>query len=276
MKKRNGILIALSLAATLPGIASCGGGAADNLQQLNVVLLNAGWGEEWFNDIAAKWEAANEGYKVNVISKYEVKTLINKHLASKNNTDDLYIATDSSWKNYAAQGKFLALDSWMEEEVDGVKFIDKVSPEYRKDLYFTTAKGEQHVYRLPWTNGIGGIYYNAKMFETNHWKVPETTAELLALVRDMMENPVAVEGSDTDIVRPFVFSGTNTDYFDYAVLTWWMRLTGFEDASKFFNYESASSFDYRDATSPYASLKKVVYYWRELHTSVCMECPYIP
>ena len=145
MKKRNGILIALSLAATLPGIASCGGGAADNLQQLNVVLLNAGWGEEWFNDIAAKWEAANEGYKVNVISKYEVKTLINKHLASKNNTDDLYIATDSSWKNYAAQGKFLALDSWMEEEVDGVKFIDKVSPEYRKDLYFTTAKGEQHV-----------------------------------------------------------------------------------------------------------------------------------
>lgn len=258
------LLLLTSLASLSLPLFSCGESNDNDPKTLNVVLYNAGWGDEWLNDVKAKWESKNEGYSVNITSKYEVNTLISRRLSSKNNTDDLYISTDSIWKNYAAQGKFAALDDLMDEEVDGTKFIDKVSSEYRKDLYFTTANNEKHVYRLPWTNGIGGIYYNAKMFKDNGWEVPSTTEELLALVNNIVENPVEVAGDDTRAVKPFVFTGSNTDYFDYAIFNWWMQVAGYDEVENFFKYEDVENFNYNNENSPYHSLKTVVEYWREL------------
>lgn len=265
MKKTTTYLM-LPLVMLSTSLASCGE-KSDDLNTLNIVCYSAGWGDEWINDVISSWEAKNEGYKVNLTAKYDVNNLINRRLSSSNNTDDIYIATSSSWKTFAASGKFMELDDLMDETVDGAKFIDKVSSEYKKDLYFKTASGEEHVYRLPWTNGIGGIYYNAKMFETNGWSVPTTTDELLALVNNIVNNPVEVVGDETTAVVPFVFTGSNTDYFDYAIYNWWMQLAGFDAVSDFFKYDDLSKFDYTDETSPYHALMEVVSYWRELFGS---------
>lgn len=264
--KKSTIYLSLPFVLLSTALASCGQ-KQDDLTQLNVVVYSAGWGDEWIKDVVAKWEEKNPGYKVDLTAKYEVNNLISKRLASSKNTDDLYISTSSSWKTYAATNKFMALDDLMEEEIDGVKFIDKVSSEYRSDLYFTSANGEKHVYRLPWTNGIGGIYYNAKMFEANGWEVPSTTDELLNLVKNIVSNPVAVEGDETTAVKPFVFSGTNTDYFDYGIFNWWMQLAGYDAVKEFYNYDKLENFDSNNSNSPYHALKEVVSYWRELFAS---------
>ena len=265
MKKAT-ILLPVMLVA-VGALSSCSSKNQNDPKTLNVVLYNAGWGDEWFKDIITKWESENEGYKVNLTSKYEVNTLINRRLASSKNTDDLYIATDNSWKNYAAQGAFAPLDDLMDEKVDGVKVRDKVNDEFERTLDFTDAKGNTHVYRLPWTACMGGIYYNAKMFEENGWTVPTTTAELTALVNNIIENPVEVKGDDTRAVKPFVYTGENTDYFDYTVFNWWLQTSGYEKVREFYNYSSAENFNYQTAGSAYEGLYKVVKYWRSLFGS---------
>lgn len=253
-------------------LAGCSGGktSENDTGTLNVILYDAGWGSEWLEDVIDKWESENEGYKVNLTAKYEVKTLINKHLSSKNNPDDLYIATDSGWRNYAYQGKFASLDDLRKETVDGRTVEEKVNDEFKNTLKLNVNK-EEHVYRLPWTSGFGGIYYNAKRFEENNWKVPTTTSELTALVKQILENPVEVKGDDAASVKPFVFTGDNTDYFDYAIFNWWRQLAGYDKIKDFYNYSSAENFNYKNSDSAYSSLKKVVDYWKTLFGDVTIK-----
>lgn len=256
-------ILSLSL---LAGCSSNGGNNSDSTT-LNVILYDAGWGSEWMEDVIAKWENDNPGYKVNLTAKYDVKTLINRHLSSKSNPDDLYIATDSGWRNYAYQGKFASLDDLLTETVDNMTVQDKVNSEFQSTLKMSVS-GEEHTYRLPWTSGMGGIYYNAKMFEENGWKVPETTEELTALVKQILENPVEVKGDDASSVKPFVYTGENTDYFDYAIFNWWMQLAGYDKVSDFYNYASQENFNYNDSNSAYSALKTVVEYWKTLFSDV--------
>ncbi len=267
-KIRRGLVGALSILM----LTGCSGSTNDESDKstLNIILYNAGWGSEWLEDVITKWESENEGYKVNLTAKYEVKTLINRHLSSRNNTDDLYITTDSGWRNYAYQGKFAPLDDLMSETVDGMTVEEKVNDEFRSSLKMNVS-GEEHVYRLPWTSGFGGIYYNAKMFEENGWKVPTTTSELTALVKEILENPVEVKGDDAASVKPFVYTGENTDYFDYAIFNWWMQLAGYDKVKEFYNYESAENFNWQNKDSAYSSLKTVVDYWKTLFSDVTIE-----
>lgn len=267
-KIRRGLVGALSISM----LTGCSGSSNDESDKstLNIVLYNAGWGSEWLEDVITKWESENEGYKVNLTAKYEVKTLINRHLSSKSNPDDLYITTDSGWRNYAYQGKFAALDDLLTETVDGMTVEEKVNPEFRSSLKMNVS-GEEHVYRLPWTSGFGGIYYNAKMFEENGWKVPTTTSELTALVKEILENPVEVKGDDAASVKPFVYTGENTDYFDYAIFNWWMQLAGYDKVTEFYKYESAENFNWQNSSSAYSSLKTVVDYWKSLFGDITIE-----
>ncbi|MDD7182001.1 MAG: extracellular solute-binding protein [Bacilli bacterium] len=265
---KKGLIGALSLLM----LTGCSGGSEANNDKstLNIILYDAGWGREWLDDVITKWEKENEGYKVNLTAKYEVKTLINRHLSSKNNPDDLYITTDGGWRNYAYQGKFAPLDDLMSETVDGVTVEEKVNDEFKPSLKMNV-KGEEHVYRLPWTSGFGGIFYNAKMFEENGWKVPETTAELTALVKQILENPVEVKGDDAMSVKPFVYTGENTDYFDYTIFNWWMQLAGYDKVTDFYKYESAENFNWQNKDSAYSSLKTVVDYWKSLFGDITIQ-----
>ena len=246
---------------------SCNSTTKNDPKTLNVVLYNAGWGDEWFKDVIAKWENNNPGYTVNLTSKYEVKELINRRLASSKNTDDLYIATDNGWRNFAAQGKFAPLDDLLEEEVEnGIKFKDKVDDVYANDLYFKNKDGSEHVYRLPWTSGMGGIYYNETLFKENNLTIPKTTDELMNLVKYVVENKIEVPGDDTAFVKPFVYTGDNTDYFDYTIFNWWLQLSGYDNVKNFYNYKNAEQFNYQ-AEGTYKDLYTVVKYWRELFSN---------
>ncbi len=251
------------LIGAISALTSCGG-ETNNPDELRIVLYNAGWGDEWIKDVISSWEEKNPGKTVNLTSLYDVNTLINRRLASSDNTDDLYITTYNGWRNFAAQGKFAPLDDLLTETVDGFTVLDKIDPAFKDHLYFTNQDSEKHVYRLPWTSGMGGIYYNKTMFEENHWEVPTTTEELTALIAQIKEDRVSVEGDDTQSVVPFAYTGQNTDYFDYAVLTWWMQLAGSDAIKDFFNYSNAENFNTENTEGIYDELKTAVTYWWSL------------
>ena len=241
MNKRIGkTFLFLSVAALgMGGLTGCGNKLVNDAHTLNIICLNLGYGREWIDDLVAVWEAENPEYKVHLEAEATANQIIQKHLYSKENIDDLYIGNSKSWKTYALRDKLLELDDFLNDTVDGMKVVDKINDEYDKSIYYNG-----HTYRLPWTSGVPGIYYNAKMFEENHWNVPETYEDLVNLCTTIKEAQIGVGsgGKQTTTVRPFCFTGENMDYFDYAVFTWWAQLAGKENIDNYFKYESASTF----------------------------------
>ena len=255
-------------ASACASLAGCGGKGSDYLE---VVVLSAGYGDEWIEDIRAKFEEET-GIKVHLTAEYDVRPIISSHMASKKNDDDLYIATDTAWKTYAAQKKFAPLDNLLDDTVDGVKVSDKIRDEYSDSIWYTDQKNTKACYRLPWTSGTGGIFYNKKMFETNGWKVPTTYDELAALCATINSAALPVEGGDLGAtVKPFVFTGQNADYFDYTVYTWWAQLAGKDAIEEFLEYKDASAFatkgsDGSALDNTYSKLKTATDYWNRLMT----------
>ncbi len=239
--KKSLFKFAVAISASIVGV-SCITGCSkkqNNKNVLNIVCLNLGYGREWIDELVEVWEEQNPDYKVNLTATASANALIQKNLYSKDNIDDLYIGNNKAWKKYASEGKLLALDDLLEEKVDGIKIVDKINDEYEKSIYYNG-----HTYRLPWTSGVPGIYYNYKMFEENGWDVPTTYDELVSLCTTInnAEVDVVVGGKPVGYVKPFVFTGENMDYFDYAVFTWWVQLAGKSAVEEYLKYESAATF----------------------------------
>ncbi|MGM9874273.1 MAG: ABC transporter substrate-binding protein [Bacilli bacterium] len=256
------ILCASSLLLT-SALSSCNK-TTNDLTTLNIVCLNKGYGDTWIKNLVSEWERQNPEYKVHLEATSSASTIIQRNINSKNNTDDLYISVGNDWKTYAASNKFLPLDDLIEEEVDGVKIKNKVNKEYQDSIYYTNTNNETHVYRLPWTSGVGGIYYNAKMFDDNGWNIPTTYNELLTLIDTIKNANIPVAGSETDVVKPFVYTGQNTDYFDYAVFTWWAQLAGIDAIKEFLTYSDASVFDYTNSEKAYSKLYEATALWNNI------------
>ena len=264
MKRKSTIVAAALAGLLLSGVAGCSQSKGGDDDVLRIVCLNKGYGKEWIEDLAKVWEEQNPGKKIELDANAQASTLISKHLASKNNTDDVYISVGKNWLTYAGSGKFAPLDDLMEEEVDGAKVKDRVNAEFASSLKQTGKDGKEHTYHLPWTRGIGGIYYNAKLLrQVSGWenKVPSTTAELLQLVSDIKSAKLT---SGVNLVKPFVYTGANTDYFDYTVLSWWGQLAGKEAISSFLEYSSADAFDYTKTDGAYSKLKQATDTWYQI------------
>ncbi len=262
IKKIGAVALAALTVASVPAAFTGCGGAKNDPNVLNIVALNAGYGKEWITTLAKKFEEDHPGYKVdlsNVI--YQAPSLITSHINSKNNIDDLYISVGTSWKTYAAQGKFAALDDLLDETVDGVKVIDKIADEYRNSVYMPDRNGDLHTYRLPWTAGVGGIYYNKTLFDEYEWDIPQTYDELITLCQTIYDENIQVKvGNKTQQVMPFVYTGANIDYFDYVVYTWWAQLSGEQAIKEFTQYSSADNYDYTKNPT-YANLKTATEMW---------------
>lgn len=262
MKKSAIKLISVALAATMvaPALSACGSGDKGDPNTLYIVCLDKGYGRAWIDTLAAEF-TEQTGFKVDVTASASAASLINSHLSSKDNKDDLYISVGNNWKTKAAQGAFANLDSLLDETVDGETVKAKVMPEYSDSLYLPDRNGNLHTYRLPWTAGVGGIYYNTVMFEENGWTVPTTYSELITLCETIKDDAVRVNGaSSVTYVKPFIYTSANTDYFDYPVFTWWGQLAGKSAISEFTKYASKDNFD-TTKNATYAKLKDAVEMW---------------
>lgn len=232
---------------------------------LNIVVLDKGYGTDWIKPLVEKFKEENAGYDVKIENSADAATLINNHINSRNNVDDLYISVGASWLTYAEKGLFAELDDIMDDEIDGIALKDKVSSEYASSVLYPDMKtGELHTYRLPWISGTGGIFYNKKMFEKYNWNVPATFEELLTLCDTIATaNIKDTQAEGKEYVKPFVYTGTNSDYFDYAVYTWWGQLAGENAIKDFTNYSSKDNFN-ATTNATYGKLKQAVEMWNQL------------
>lgn len=267
MKQKNSKIIPLALlsAIMIPSITSCGGSEFDS-NTLKIVVRSAGFGADWVYEVAESFKETHPEVTVDITDDYNANNIIDSHLASSKNDDDLYISVGSEWKSYAARGKFAELDDLLNETVDGVTLREKVADEFENSLNFTKSNGEVHTYRLPWTTGVGGIFYNKKMFEQNKWNVPTTFEELITLCQTILDAEIAVSGSRSDIVVPFAYTGQNTDYFDYTVYNWWAQIVGKTAIDNFLKYESADCYDVTK-NETYAALKTATGYWNQIFSN---------
>lgn len=263
MKKKFIIPALLVSILALGGLASCDNNQSDDT--LNIVVIDADYGHDWINTMRDDYIAAHPDTKIKVTALYESESLIQQHLASSKNNDDLYISVGATWKSYAATNSFASLDDLLEETVDNVKVKDKVSDEFKDSIYFTKSDGSKHCYRLPFTSGLGGIFYNTKMFEQNGWQIPTTFDELLELCKTIKNAKIARPGDldGTTAVSPFIYTGRNTDYFDYLVFDWWAQIAGKENIQDFLKYDSADNFDVTKSET-YNALKTATKRWKEI------------
>lgn len=264
-KKYVACFLATCLVSTV--LASCNNNTT-NEKELKIVYYSAGYGEKWINDLVSIFEKNHEGVKVNLEASYNAESIIRQNLNSSRNSDDLYISTGSTWKSYAATGKFADLTDFLNETVDSTSNItvkDKINDEYKDSIYYKRSDGSTKSYRLPFTSGVGGIFYNKKMFEINGWKIPETYKELMNLCETIVKNPVAVPGDPdgTTMVKPFVYTGSNTDYFDYTVFDWWSQIVGKDAIQNFLKYDNPENFDVIK-NETYNGLKTATQRWNDL------------
>lgn len=262
LRKLSFVAVALAAVSALAGCTK----KNNDETKLNVIVLNRGYGEDWIKSAKSIWEAANPGYSINLTLDAKAGALIQKHIYSKNNMDDLYICTDAAWKSYADDGKLLELDTFVDEEVNGVAIKDKLTKEYRGHINYTLSGGRgSHVYRLPFISGTGGIYYNEKLFTKYKWKIPTTYEELIETVDKIRTDHKKYDDEDDAVIKPFVITSQNPDYFDYLVFSWWGQISGQEAITDFFNYQDSDVFNTASTTHPaYAGLKQATQLWANI------------
>ena len=193
---------------------------------LKIAVVHKEYGQRWINALARKFEDET-GLVVEVEANPNLQSEIPNRLQNGSD-DDIFFSHGITWELYAAQGYLEPLDDLYEMGVsEGVTFGSKVLPQFRSAAQFNG-----HYYKVPWTNGTGGLVYNKKMFEDNGWSVPTVYSnpnnpDCDPAVGDvgLMELCEKILADTDGEVKPFVWS-SETYYWDYVVFDWWAQLAG--------------------------------------------------
>lgn len=208
---------------------------------LKISVYLGGYGQVWINTLARQFEEENPGIAVTIEANPDLAAEIPNRLQNGSN-DDIFFSHGIAWQRLAIQGYIEPLDDIMNQEVEeGVLLKDKVN-----QSLLSTASFNGKYYKLPWTNGVGGIVYNAKMFRENGWEVPYTYQELLELSETIYSSNIKVDPTDTKpnaaTIKPFVWS-QETYYWDYVVFDWWAQSQGTEFFKDYVKAESPAMFN---------------------------------
>lgn len=250
-------IISLMLgAAVAVSVLIAGAGCAPQKSQAGVVTIgyyDGGYGTAWLDDVIDKYRTETGGEVV-----YDANSSVLATMESDlrdDNAYDIYISHGIPMERYAASGYLKNLDDLYTEEVsEGVTFEDRVI-----DSALEVSKYEGHYYKVPYTQGVGGIVYNKTMFEENNLPVPDTYKGLVDLCETIRNKKIEVEDS---YVAPFVWSGNGEEYmWDYLVNEWWAQMVGVDKIEKTVQYESMEVFD---PNGNYKEFKQAYSLWYDL------------
>ncbi|MDR0831427.1 MAG: extracellular solute-binding protein, partial [Bacillales bacterium] len=187
------------------------------------------------------YESEHAGVHIEIESNPDLASEIPMRLANGSD-DDIFFSHGISWEKAAVQGQLERLDTLYEQVVeDDVIFADKVE----KSL-LSTASFNNHYYKVPWTNGAGGIVYNELLFEKYGWEVPETYEELVTLCQTIYDAKIKINPNDNkpnaQTIKPFIWS-QETYYWDYLVFDWWAQYAGTDFFDEYVKLESPEVFN---------------------------------
>ncbi len=164
---------ALTLAIACGMAFGCNKGSE---HELKISFYDGGYGQAWAYALAEKYEAET-GVKITVDPSKTLQADIPNML--ENGTDsDILFSHGIIWELAALQGKIEPLNDLYEMECDDGTVKDRILPELLDDCKL---KFNGNYYKLPWTNGAGGLVYNKVLFDKYGWDVPETYEELVEL-----------------------------------------------------------------------------------------------
>ncbi len=267
MKKRvfSTLLCSVLACSSVVGMTSCGGDKekGDITKTINVQLYDAGYGHQWFEAVAKKFEQiySNEGYKV-VLKKHNTQinsgNVLPELAYGKDNIIDLYYANGinaGTIAKYCIQnnnGTNVAMDlsdvlsasainENGQEESGAIKdklvpgFLDTLTTDYtyaisQNDKYATFDK---QVYMLPMFSSPNGFVVNKPLLEKAGLEVPKTTDELLNCVTVI--NQKRESGADGfENVYPLAWGGGNAwNYWRYIYDVWYAQYNGIDAYNTF-------------------------------------------
>ncbi len=239
MKKKISMLCVLTFVLAL--FCGTAAGCARESHELKLSFYDGGYGSAWAYAMAEKYEQET-GIKITVDPSKTLQADVANML--QNGTDsDIIMSHGIIWELPALQGKIEPLDDLFAMECDDGTVEDRVVPEILNDCKL---KFDGKYYKLPWTNGVGGLVYNKVLFDKYGWEVPTTYEELAALCETIESAKIVVNPSapvhSQRTVKPFAWSA-ETYYWDYLVFDWWAQLEGIDSITNLKNLESADVFD---------------------------------
>lgn len=234
MKK---VFLVLTTVVLMFSIAGCSKKEDSNLK---IAVFLGGYGDSWIRNLANDFMEEHEGVTVEIEATRQIQSDITSRLANGSD-DDIFMSHGIFWERAAVMDQLEPLDDLYEMEVEnGLTVADSLSDEFKE-----TSMYNDHYYKIPYTNGVGGIIYNKTMFEANGWEVPETYEELMALSQTIADAKIKVDPTDTkpnaDVIKPFVWS-QETYYWDYVVYDWWAQLAGVDKIKDYTNLGNAEVF----------------------------------
>lgn len=252
MKKLLAIVSAMLLMVSCFSFTACG----DNKSQAGVVTIgyySGGYGTAWLDAIIEEYREET-GNEVIYDANSSVLATMETDLRD-DNAYDMYISHGIPVERYAAAGYLKSLDDLYEEEVStGVSFEKRVI-----DIALEVSKYDGHYYKVPYTQGVGGIVYNMDMFKENGWEIPKTYDDLVALCKTIRDAKIVVQDQ---YVAPFVWGGNGEEYmWDYLVNEWWAQMVGVDKIAQTVQYADSSVFD---PNGNYKEFKEAYKLWYDL------------
>lgn len=230
--------IALSLSAIcLFSAAGCKKPVDNSENTIEIFALDAGYGLDWLYAMEEVFEEKT-GYNIEI--SIQGDTAIEPKIKSGPdvNTTDLFI-TGEVWNRYISLGdKAVAGYDYILEPLDdvyeyvpegetlsiGEKMWGSFSSFFEMEV---EENGEyvNHYYAMPWSAGMGGIFYNQDLFtQANLSGEPLTTDQLMEYCQTLKDKKIT----------PYIYSAAD-DYFSYCQYTWWPQYETIKGTENFWN-----------------------------------------
>lgn len=216
----------LALTALLP-LSACG--KRDGNDVLRIGFAKAGYGDAWLNELIRKFEAENEGVKVETEGEAKFTDKMLNRLENETELNDLMFGLEIKWQKYAVQGKLEPLDDiYAVTDGEGVTLEQRLKEGIADFCRYEGGDGNEHYYVVPWSAGSSGLVYNETLLNQYNLKVPTTTAELKLLCTQ-------IETRSNGAVKAFVYPGRLPGYWNGLYNTWWAQYDGVASYYDFHN-----------------------------------------
>ncbi|WP_313892297.1 carbohydrate ABC transporter substrate-binding protein [Psychrobacillus sp.] len=198
---------------------------------LEVAVFQGGYGDAFWKQLAANFEKANPGTKVNVTANPDIGNIIRPKIIAGTPPDVVYLnQTDPSGVTQGLikeQGLTDLTDLFAGNAIDEDKPLAlKILPGVLESVYMSPY-GDGKIYMAPYNYNVMGLWYNKTLFDDKGIALPKTWDELLALNSVAKENDRAL----------FTYQGTVPSYLEEILIPAVYSLGGQEALDQMLEYD---------------------------------------
>jgi N-acetylglucosamine transport system substrate-binding protein len=229
--KRFTFLVPALLLILAVGPAFAGGGkqrqSESSSQTLKVFAFEGGYGRAYWDDMVARFQAANPGITVELTADPEIGTILTTQSAAGQWPDVVYLAgSTNNTSVYIKNRELLDITDIFDQDAPG-KPGTKLRDYVIDGLLESTAcspYGDGRIYQAPYNSGPWTLVYNKTLFDSKGWKVPATWDEFFALGEELKkpENYVTINGRQVQRAL-FTYQGLYPYYIESVL---WPAIAG--------------------------------------------------